>query len=130
MLYLVTTCTIRFHSHLRQMVPSIIYVFLLTPYSYQKMRNHGFHCRVYSETVVWRCSVKKVFLKIMQNSQENICVWVFIKKRFQHRCFPVNFEKFLGTPFFTEYLRWLIVYVKIFSNPVYIQYIYSRLKNI
>ena len=23
-----------------------------------------------------------------------------MKKRFQHRCFPVNFEKFLRTPFF------------------------------
>ena len=26
------------------------------------------------------------------------------KKRFWHRCFPVNFVKFLGTPFFTELL--------------------------
>ena len=33
-----------------------------------------------------RCSIKKVFLKISQNSQEN-------------RCFPVNFAKFLRTSF-------------------------------
>ena len=33
----------------------------------------------------------------------------FIKKRFQHRCFPVKFAKFLRTPFFTEYLRWLLL---------------------
>ena len=26
-----------------------------------------------TEVVVWRCSVKKVFLEISQNSQENIC---------------------------------------------------------
>ena len=32
------------------------------------------------------CSVKNVFLNILQNSQE--------------RCFPVNFAKFLRTPFF------------------------------
>ena len=27
------------------------------------------------ETVVQRCSVKKVFLEILQNSQENTCVF-------------------------------------------------------
>ena len=29
---------------------------------------------------------------------------LFKKKRFWHRCFPVNFVKFLGAPFFTELL--------------------------
>ena len=29
------------------------------------------------------------------------------KKRPWHRCFPVNFVKFLRTSFFIEYLRWL-----------------------
>ena len=29
-----------------------------------------------SEAVVQRCSVKKMFLEISQNSQENICAWV------------------------------------------------------
>ena len=27
-----------------------------------------------------------------------------------HRCFPLNFVKFLRTPFFTEHLRWLLLY--------------------
>ena len=27
----------------------------------------------HTEAVAWRCSVKKVFLEILQNSQENIC---------------------------------------------------------
>ena len=31
----------------------------------------------------------------------------FIKKRLWHRCFSVNFAKFLRTPFLTEHLRWL-----------------------
>ena len=64
------------------------------------------------ETVVHRCSSKQVFLKISQISRESNCVGVsfnkvaelrvcnFIKKRLQHRCFPVKFAKFLGTPFF------------------------------
>ena len=31
----------------------------------------------------------------------------FTKKKLQHSCFPVNFEKFLRTAFFIEHLRWL-----------------------
>ena len=31
-----------------------------------------------------------------------------IKKRLQHRYFPVKFKKFLITPFLTEHLRWLM----------------------
>ena len=43
--------------------------------------------------------LKKLLLKISQYSQ-NACVGVsflsnFIKKRFHHRCFPVNIAKFL-----------------------------------
>ena len=32
-----------------------------------------------------------------------------LKKRLRYRCFPVNFAKFLGTPFLTEHLRWLLL---------------------
>ena len=32
-----------------------------------------------------------------------------LKKRLWHRCFPVNFAKFLRTPFLTEQLRWLLL---------------------
>ena len=57
--------------------------------------------------VLW----KKLFLKISQNSQENTCARVsfliklkasalrFIKRRLWHWCFPVNFVKFLRSPF-------------------------------
>ena len=40
----------------------------------------------------------------------------FIEKRLQHRCFPMKFAKFLRTPFFTEYLRWLLLSVQSFSS--------------
>ena len=67
--------------------------------------------------------VKKVFLEISENSQENTCVRVsflvklqtfmrpatLLKKRFWHRCFPVNFAKFIKTRFLTEHLRWLLL---------------------
>ena len=53
--------------------------------------------------------MKKVFLEILQNSQENTCV-TLLKKRLWYRCFPMNFSKFLRTPFLTEHLRWLLLY--------------------
>ena len=47
------------------------------------------------------CSVKKLFLEILQNSQESTCTRVsflmksraatLLEKRLCHRCFPVNF---------------------------------------
>ena len=73
-----------------------------------------------SEAVARRCSVKKMFLEISQNSQENTCARVsfsiklqgpatLLKKRLWHRCFPVNFAKFLRTLFLTEHLQWLLL---------------------
>ena len=59
-----------------------------------------------------RVDLKKKFLRISQNSQENTCACVsfflwncslrhstLLKKRLRHRCFPVNFEKCFRTPF-------------------------------
>ena len=55
------------------------------------------------EAVTQRCSVKKVSLEILQNSQENTCASLFLnkiaslrpatllEKRLWHSCFPVNF---------------------------------------
>ena len=42
----------------------------------------------------------KVFLEISQNSQKNSCGRgsFLIKLHAWHRCFPVNFAKFLRTP--------------------------------
>ena len=81
------------------------------------------HCEIFiseysgnTEAAARRCSVEKVFLKISQNSPENTCARVsfliklqarpvtLLKKRLWYRCFPVNFAKFLGAPFFIEHL--------------------------
>ena len=35
--------------------------------------------------------------------------WALFKKRVWHRCFPVNFAKFLRTPFHIEHLLWLLL---------------------
>ena len=41
----------------------------------------------------------------------------FIKKRLQHRCFPVKFGKFLRIPFLTEHLRWLPLWSATYNCP-------------
>ena len=80
-----------------------------------------------SEAAAQRCSVKQVFLEILENSLENTCARVsfliklkeapaqmfscefdriskrpatFLKKRLWHLCFLASFAKFLRTPFF------------------------------
>ena len=68
-------------------------------------------------------SVKKVFSKISQNSQENTCARVsfliklqalpptLLKKRLWYRRFLVNFAKFLITPFLQNTSGWLLLYL-------------------
>ena len=69
---------------------------------------------------------KKVFLEVAQNSQENTCDGAsffnkvegltpatLLKKRLWHKCFPVNFAKFIRIPFLTQHLGlWLSKYSK------------------
>ena len=42
-----------------------------------------------------------------------------IKKRFWHRCFPVNLAKFLITSFFIEQLWWLFLLISKWNNALY-----------
>ena len=65
---------------------------------------HVYRLRENKEAVSRRCSVKKVFLEISENSLSFL-----IKLRAWHRCFLVNFAKFLRTSFLTEQLRWLLL---------------------
>ena len=54
-----------------------------------------------------------------------------LKKKPWHRCFPVNFSKFLRTPFVTEHLRWLLLKTPV-NQPIFreeyvnLQLYYSR----
>ena len=64
-----------------------------------------------SRSIHQRCSIKEVFLRISQNSQENFCVKIsflvklqaepatLLKRILWHRCYAVNFAKFLRTYF-------------------------------
>ena len=71
-----------------------------------------FHYIEITEAVSRKVSVKKVCLKILQNSQENTYVRVFrvsLETKFWRRCFALSFTKFLRTPFLTEHLSWLLL---------------------
>ena len=89
--------------------------------------------------VTQRCSMEKFFLEILQNSQVTLCQSHFfnkvagprpatlIKKRLWHRCFPVNFAKYLRTRFLkkhfwvttSEYLMHFNVMSQIFKIREY-----------
>ena len=47
---------------------------------------------------------------------ERYGVSTLLKRSFWQRCFPVNFTKFLKTPFFTEHLRWLLLCFQITNH--------------
>ena len=67
-----------------------------------------------------RCSVRKGVLKNFKEfTGKHLCQNLFInkglrsvtllKKRLWHRCFPVNFARFLRTAFLKGHLRWLLL---------------------
>ena len=83
---------------------------------------HPHHHCYNSKAVARRNSTKKMFLEILQTLQEDICVKVsffnktaglrpatLLKIRLWHRRFPVNFARFLKTPFITEHPWWLLL---------------------
>ena len=64
-----------------------------------------------TDAVARRCSVKKVFLEISQNSQENICTRVSVLiKVFSCEFCEISKNTFSNrTPFLTEHLWWLLL---------------------
>ena len=95
--------------------------------------------------VIQRCSVKKVFLKILQNSQENTCARVvfliklspatLLKKRLWYGCFSVNLKEAasgkrrnIGSPYLVKIYccgvkcvrKWRVVshYFKYFKDDI------------
>ena len=90
-----------------------------------KISRHFSCCEVqlmhqfFMEAVVQRCSVKKVFLKILQNSQANTCArgsfliklqaCNFIKKESLAQVFSCEFCEIFKNIFFHRHLRWLLL---------------------
>ena len=86
---------------------------------------------------------KRIFKKTLVRTAEDFssgcfCFWIskappatLLEQRLLHRCFPVNFAKFLRTPFFTEHLWWLLlgfISWNTFNNQICIKSTYQELK--
>ena len=52
---------------------------------------------------------KHLWRSLFFNKVPGLTPATLLAKRLWHRCFPVNFVKFLRTPFFIEHLWWLLV---------------------
>ena len=65
----------------------------------------------YSLQKIARYSLQKIARYSRSSRPEVFCKKVFLEKVFLgiHSCFPVNFVKFLRTPFFIEHLWWLLL---------------------
>ena len=87
---------------------TVIFLCICYLHNHYKIYLQGNHKITAKEpkVVFQKCSLKKVFLKISQNSQGNICALFsnkvagfqacnFIKKWLRHRGFPVNIAKFV-----------------------------------
>ena len=99
---------------------------LIVSYSSAELFSNGFKKKKYVTNGVFsltlffncrsshgRCSVKKLFLKISQNSQENNCQSFFLnkvaKKETLAQVLPCKFCEFFNNTFFTEHLWWLLL---------------------
>ena len=57
---------------------------------------------------------KLVLRNLVKLTEKHLCQILFrnkviLRKRLWHRCFPVNFAKFLTTPLIIEHLWWLLL---------------------
>ena len=80
---------------------------------------------VFYKKVVLRCFAKFTGKHLCQglffNKVAGLTPATLLRKRLLHRCFPVNFAKFLRTPFLTEHLRRLLVFLVLkvhFTNDI------------
>ena len=80
---------------------------------------------------------KGVFRKFAKFKGKHLCQRLFfnkvagmrpatlLKKNLWYRCFPLNFAKFLRTPFFTEHLWWLLLKVSNLGRGCWMLYMFS-----
>ena len=89
-------------------------------------------CVISTNILATGCVLKKRFLaNFAKFTGKHLCQSLFfnkvaglwpatlLKKRLWYRCFPVNFAKFLRTPFYIEHLWWLLL---VFNNLLFSSY--------
>ena len=101
---------------------------LMQPTSGQQSRNNHEHTTQWKTelsiflifiNLLWSTEISKIWVIICELKNEYIFYKnrssrpeappaTLLKKRLWHRCFPVNFAKFLRTPLFIKHLWWLL----------------------
>ena len=84
--------------------------------AYFPLKNTGSH---------QRCSIKKVLLKILQNSQENICARVCFLRKLQASGVFCEFCEIFKNTYFTEHLWWLLL-KEVMSNHFIFFFIFGQ----
>ena len=62
---------------------------------------------------------KKLLLESLFNKVVGPKAWNLIKKRLQHRCFPVNFVLFVKKPYLQNTFGWLLLLIPLFQPRFY-----------
>ena len=80
-------------------ISNLIFLFMQTPCLLPKFSSVLRSCD-------WNCSVRKVVIRNFEKfTRKHLCQSLFFDKvAGWHRCFPMNFAKFLRIPFFTKHL--------------------------
>ena len=93
--------------------PLLKWYYLKITALHEIMKNRNIHRKRYVRKGVLRNFVKFSGKRMCQSLFfDKLQAWglvTLLKKRFWQRCFPVNFAKFLRTPFPAEHLRWLVM---------------------
>ena len=98
---------------------------LIQSYRYNTENFTLFCCKI-RRNGHWRCSVKEaVHKKTSPILKENTCVGVFIKKRLQHRCFPVKIAKFLRTSILKNICDRLLLKISSLQKKLYIDFFHK-----
>ena len=75
----------------------------------------------------WQLRVNEgtcIFPKLVQKYLEVVKASKFIKKRLQHRWFPVIFPKYFKKPIFTEHLWWLFLNIELLTFDHFVLQLY------
>ena len=86
----------------------VCYVYLQFLPSYRSCRPEGFWKKGVLENLT-KFTGKRLCQSLFFNKVADLMPATLLKKRLWHRCFAVNFAKFLRTLFLTEHLRGLLL---------------------
>ena len=64
-----------------------------------------------TEVFCKKCALRNVAKFTGKHLCQSLFRTTLLRRRLWHRCFSVNFAKFLRTPFLTEHLRWMLLAV-------------------